>query len=241
MQTKHQYQGDDIQKNWFLKWWPCFVIIGLLVWSIIDQIFLEQLDTTPIVGPLINGIGVLAIVIYVIYTKDLAESSQKTAEANVRIVESMQSRILEEWECRKCSNVILIRGGEDVSRVLHISDKEINEQEYTRFTRREKLNVLVFKPMNMGPRPVLLKRVKFIISDTRCKRERDLSWDPGKPVVIQKDKNIEIIVCYDMEGMISARVAEIEYQDGVVNQTLWIANPFTERRHEPEPEAERPV
>lgn len=227
------------RRNWLSKWWPCLFIIGLLSYGIIDYFFLPEIDNIHIVTFLINSIGVLAIVIYVMYTKELAESSNKIAEANIKIVESMQSRILEQWECRKCKNINLIRGGEDVSYVIHVSDKQISESEYENYKKSEAPRVLIFKPMNMGPRPVLLRRVKFTISDSRCKIERDISYDPEPPIVIQKEQSIEMQVCYDIEGMISARVVEIEYNDGNIEQTLWIANPFSERRHEPAPEVER--
>jgi len=224
------------KRNQFFKWWPCIIIIGLVIWGSIDHFFLPKTDNVQIIIFLINSIGVLAIVIYVMYTKELAESSNKTAEANIKIVESMQSRILEQWECRKCKDINLIRGGEDVSRVIHVTDKQIVESEYESYKESEKPRVLIFKPMNMGPRAVLLRRVKFVISDSRSKLERDISYNPEPPRVVQKEQNIEIQVCYDIEGMMSARVAEIEYNDGSIEQTLWTANPFSERRHEPEPE-----
>lgn len=226
------------RRNWRSKWWPCLFIIGLLSYGIIDHFFLPKTDNINLITFLINGLGVLAIVIYVIYTKDLAESSNKTAEANIQLVASMQSRILEDWECRKCTQVNLIRGGGDISEALHTADKQINNDEYNRFKSCGKPRILIFKPLNMGPRPVVLKKAKFIVSDTRCKIERDLSWNPSSPVVIPKDGRIELQICYDMEGMLSARIAEIEYQDGEVNQTLWTANPFSEKRHEQEQEVE---
>lgn len=235
-QQSHNEKGP--QRNNFLRWWPCFLVVALLLWSIIDQAFLLNINTTAMVSSLINGIGVLAIIIYVIYTKDLAEASIKTAEANVQLVASMQSRILEDWECRKCSPVNLIRGGDHISEVLHISDKQINTDAYERFKGCDTPYILIFKPLNMGPRPVVLKKVKFVVSDTRCKVERDLSWNPSSPVVLSKDERIELHICYDMEGMLSARIAEIEYQDGEINQVSWIANPFSERRREIEQEVE---
>ncbi len=226
------------RRNWLSKWWPCLFIIGLLSYGIIDYFFFPKIDNINLITFLINGLGVLAIVIYVMYTKDLAESSNKTAEANIKIVESMQSRILEQWECRKCDNIHLIRGGEEVSRAIHISDKQISERDYEGYKKTDKLRVLIFKPMNMGPRPVLLKRIKFGISDSRAKVERNISYDPEPPIVIQKEVSIELQVCYDIEGMIAARIVEIEYKDGDIVQTLWTANPFNEKRHEIEPELE---
>lgn len=226
------------RRNWSSKLWPCLFIIGLLSYGIVDYFFLPETDNINLITFLINGLGVLAIVLYVMYTKELAESSNKTAEASIKMVEAMQSRVLEQWECRKCDNVRLIRGGEEVSRVIHISDKQISERDYEGYKKTDKPRVLIFKPMNMGPRPVLLKRVKFGISDSRAKIERDISYDPEPPIVIQKEKSIELQVCYDMEGIIAARVVEIEYKDGDIVQTLWTANPFNERRHEIEPELE---
>ena len=224
------------QWNWLSKWWPCLLLFAIVIWGIVDYFFVPESDQTEFIKFLLNASGVLAVVMYVIYTRGLSESSQQIAQANVRLVESTQSRILEQWVVEKPETVNLIDGG-TASWAIHVDDKEIGEERYREYQGKHRPRVLIFRPMNVGTRPVILKSVKFKIADSRSGRERDVSYSPECPVVLQKDSCIDIQVCYSIEGQINARVAEIDYNDGLSRQTIWLANPFTEKRYE---EAEEP-
>ncbi|MFC1510199.1 hypothetical protein ACFL49_00880 [Candidatus Omnitrophota bacterium] len=182
---------------------------------------------------------------YVIYTRELAISSQETvkasrmtAEANVRLVESMQSMLLEQWSCELRKDVSLSRDNTDVSRSLHVEDKHMDATQYDAYMRREQKRMLIFKPLNCGSRPVILNSVKFQISDTRSRNPREISYDPTTPVVISKDQERELLIAVNIEGEMEIRVLEISYQDGDKLQNKWIANSYRETARYQEPESE---
>lgn len=226
------------------KWWGCAVIFLLIGVYLFFYFFRSpQSQALTIISFLINSFVSLAVVIYVIYTRDLAKSSQataeasiKTAEANIRLVESMQSMLLEQWACELKENQELIRDGEMISRSIHVEDKHISADHYSAHLRKPKKRTLIFKPLNCGSRPVILYSVKFEISETRSRRPREITYDPPTPIVINKDQEKEILVAYNIEGEIEIRVVEINYQDGDKKQNRWIANAYKEIDRYQEPE-----
>ena len=230
--------------QWVKKWWVLVLISSLLLrYFYIYFRFGPQHPALSLIQFLINSLVSIAIILYVVYTRELTKSSQataeaslKTAEANIRLVESMQSMLLEQWACELRENPILIRDGEVVSRIIHVEDKHIPEESYTGYLRRPKKRTLIFKPFNCGSRPVILSSVKFQISETRSKKPRELTYDPPTPMVINKDQEKEILVAYNIEGEVEVRVAEINYQDGDRKQTKWIANAYKEIDRYQEPE-----
>ncbi len=184
---------------------------------------------------LINATVSLAVILYVVYTRELTSSSQKTAEAavitaeaNIRLVESMQSMLLEQWACELRDDVILLRGGDAISKLIHVEDKRIAEARYAAYLRNTTRRTLIFKPLNCGSRPVVLYNVKFQMNDTRSTKQREIAFDFQPPMVIKKDQTVEIPIAYNIEGELEIRVAEITYLDGEKKQSRWIANPYRE-------------
>lgn len=218
------------------KWWGCIAIVGLvLCYLIAYKIYGPNFPLLEIISFLINSVVALAVVIYVVFTRELARSSQetaeasrKTAEANIRLVESMQSMLLEQWNCELRENPELIRNGEEISKEIHVQDKHMPDDTYSRYMRRPRKRILIFKPLNCGPRPIIIESVKFQISDTRSQRTRELSYDPPIAILINRDREKEIFIAYNIEGEMEAKVTEITYRDGQLLQKKWIANFYKE-------------
>ena len=231
--------------EWLKKWWILSTVSLLLAAYLLVYFFLGSAHPSlNFIQFLISSFVSMGILLYVVYTRDLTKSSQatadasvKTAEANIRLVESMQSMLLEQWVCELREQSSLIREGETVSRSVHVEDKHISEDNYKAFLRRPKKRTLIFKPRNCGSRPVILNSVKFQISETRSNRPRELTYDPQTPLLINQDKEHEIPVVYNLEGEMEIRVLEISYQDGDRKQNKWIANAYKEIDRYQEPES----
>lgn len=218
------------------KWW-ILVLVGLLVLIHLGLYFIfgSEYQWLKLTKFLVDSLVSIAIILYVIYTRELAitsqataEASRKTAEANLRLVESMQSMLYEQWDCVLKDNPTLDPpDGEDISRIIHVEDKHLT-QNYNTYLSRPKKRTLIFKPLNCGSRPIILYSVKFQISDTRSSRPRELVYVPRTPMVIKKDEDKEILVAYNMEGEMEIRVLEVNYQDGDMKQNKWIANAYKE-------------
>ena len=229
---------------WLRKWWVLVTVILLLLSYLCIYVrFGSQHLALSLIQFLINSFVSIAIILYVVYTRELtissqvtAEASRKTAEANIRLVESMQSMLLEQWACELRDNAVLNPAGQEVSRSVHVEDKRLSEERYSAYLRRNKKRTLIFKPLNCGSRPVILYSVKFQVSDTRSSRSREISYDPSTPLVINKDQEKEVLVVYNLEGEMEIRVLEISYQDGDRKLTRWIANGYKEIDRYQEPE-----
>jgi hypothetical protein len=200
----------------------------------------KNADVFNFVRFLLDAIVGVSVVIYVIYTRDLSRSSQAMAEANLEIVRSLRSLLVEEWVAqeRPRAGVALCRGGMELSRTVHIEDLQMPMELYERRRGREQVRLLIFKPMNSGSRVILLRSVRFAIFLTATGRVRELVFEPEHPLAIRKEEHAEIHVAYDFEGQIDARVVEIDYLDGDQAQSKWVANPWREGRYF-EPEGER--
>lgn len=231
--------------EWLRKWWIlCLAIFFLIAYLFVYFVYGKQHDALlQLLQFLINAAASLAVILYVVYTRELTVSSQKTteaaiktAEANTRLVESMQSMLLEQWACELRANVVLSRDGTSVSKSIHVEDKHIPEPKYDAYLRNAKKRTLIFKPLNCGSRPVILYNVKFQMSDTRSSRPREIAYDPQTPIVINKDKELEIPIAYNLEGELEIRIVEISYQDGDKKQNRWIANSYREADRYQEPE-----
>jgi hypothetical protein len=235
--------------EWLKKWWV-LSIVGILILLYL-YIYLWNNPHHPIlllIQFLISSLVSVGILLYVVYTRELTISSQETvkasrmtAEANIRLVESMQSMLLEQWSCELRENVHLERCGEDISRSIHIEDKRMPEANYIAYLGSRQKRILIFKPLNCGSRPVILNSVKFQISDTRSRKPREISYDPQIPLVLNRDQEKEIFVAYNLEGEMDIRVVEISYQDGDKTQTKWIANSYKEIERYQEPKSETPA
>lgn len=240
--SKEEIKNEIIP--WLKKWWLVVLVCVPLICYIYVYFSLgSEHKTLTFLQFLINFFVSIAIILYVIYTRDLAissqssaEASRKTAEANLKLVESMQSMLLEQWVCELRDTPTLIPTGKDVSSKVHIEDKHVQKEKYEEYLNKPKRRILIFKPRNCGSRLVLLYSVKFQISDTRSSKARDISYDPPKPVLISKDEEQEIPVAYNVEGEMEIRVSEISYQDGDIKQNRWIANGYKEIDRYQEPE-----
>lgn len=228
---------------WLRKWWV-LILVGLLLLSYLFIYFRfgSQYWALSLTQFLINSFVSIAVILYVVYTRELtissqttAEASRKTAEANIRLVESMQSMLLEQWACELRDNTALAPAGQEVSHSIHVEDKRLPEEKYNEYLGRPKKRTLIFRPFNCGSRPVILYSVKFQISDTRSSRPREIAYDPPTPMVINKDQEKEILVAYNIEGEMEIRVLEISYQDGDKKQNRWIANAYKEISRYQEP------
>lgn len=187
---------------------------------------------------LLNAIAALAVVKYVIYTRELVKSGQQTADANRQLIETMRPLLLEEWAAqeRPADEIRFVRGATEVSRALHLEDIGVPEWTYDQHCQGSRRRVLIFRPFNNGPRVVLLKRLKLEISHRGHARE--ISCDPDRPLMIPQNERIELHVVYDFVGQIDAKIVDIEYLDGDRIQRNWVANPWSERAYF-EPESDR--
>ncbi len=221
-----------------LRWWPVVVFIGIGVLGRVYGLGPHKNEEMFNLLRFLLDLGVgLSVVIYVIYTRDLAQSSQVMAEANLEIVRSLRSLLVEEWVAqeRVRLDVDLCRGGLELSQVVHLEDLQMPRERYERRAARDRVRVLIFKPLNSGTRLVLLRSVKFQIFLTAAGRVRELAFAPEHPLPIKKEEHAEIHILYDFEGQIDARVVEIDYLDGDRSQNKWVANPWREGRYfEPE-------
>lgn len=232
----------DLQ--WLKKWW-ILVLVGLLVLIHFGLYLIvgSEYKWLKLTKFLIDSFVSIAVILYVIYTRELAllsqvaaEASRKTAEANIRLVESMQSMLYEQWACELRDNPILDPSeAVEISRLIHEEDKHLVKK-YGDFLLKPKKRTLIFKPLNCGSRPVILYSVKFQISDTRSSRPREIVYVPRTPMVISKDEDKEILVAYNMEGEMEIRIIEISYQDGDMKQNKYIANAYKEMDRYQEPE-----
>jgi hypothetical protein len=181
---------------------------------------------------LLNAIVGLAVVLYVIYTGRLVKSGQQTADANLQLIETMRSYLVEEWVAqeRPAREIQFVPGGEEISRALHVQSIGMPPERYEQECQRDKLRVLIFRPFNGGPRLLLLKRVKLEIGFGKG-GPREISCDLERPLRIPQNASTELHVLYDFVGQIEARVIEIEYLDGVRVQKTWVANPWSERTY----------
>jgi hypothetical protein len=224
--------------SWASRWWPllAFAVIGILGCFYGFGAHKND-DVFKFLRFLVDLVVGLAVVVYVIYTRDLARTSQLTADANLEIVKSMRSLLVEEWVAqeRPRAEVNLCRGGTELSRVVHIDDQDMPADRYERRTGRERVRLLIFKPMNSGTRVILLRSARIQVSLTPAGRPRELVITPEHPLAIRQDESVEIQVLYDFEGQMDARVVEIDYLDGDRSQNKWVANPWREARYfEPE-------
>lgn len=78
--------------SWLYHWWP--VLALLLVFGGGIYAFSSQKDekTLELIRFVLDGVVAIAIVIYVVYTHDLAKSSHIMADANLEMVKSMRSQ-----------------------------------------------------------------------------------------------------------------------------------------------------
>lgn len=224
--------------HWLFSAWP-YLVFGIIGFLGASFTFGATKNETALgfLKLLVDLVVGLAIVIYVIYTRDLAKSSQVTADANLEIVRSMRSQIVEEWVAqeRAASEVRLCRDGDELSRDIHLTDLGMPRDRFERKLTRDRHRVLIFKAMNTGTRVILLRSVKFQILLSPGGRGRELVFAPEHPIAIRKDEYAEVQVVHDFEGQIEARVVEIDYLDGDQPQTQWVANPWREGRYfEPE-------
>ena len=234
--------------EWLRKWWVLSIVGVLIVLYLCIHLYKSpQHPILPLIQFLISSLVSVGVLMYVVYTRELTISAQETvkasrmtAEANIRLVESMQSMLLEQWSCELREDVHLEGGGDDVSRNIHIEDKHMSVANYNNYLRREQKRILIFKPLNCGNRPIILNSVKFQISDTRSRNPREISYDPSVPLVLNRDQAKEISIAYNIEGEMEIRVVEISYQDGDKTQTKWIANSYRETERYQEPKSETP-
>ncbi len=230
--------------GWLRKWWIlCLATLFLLAYLYVYFIVGKTNESLSILQFLINASASLAVILYVVYTRELTLSSQKTteaaiktAEANTRLVESMQSMLLEQWACELKPGINLQPDGEAVSKSIHVDDKHISQAKYCAYLAKDVKRTLLFKPLNCGSRPIILYGAKFQMNDTRSSRPREIAYDPQTPIVINKDQEKEIPIAYNLEGELEIRIVEISYQDGDKKQNRWIANAYreTDRYQEPE-------
>lgn len=239
MKIEDDQTQQQSRHEWLKKWWPIIIVALFLLWGIVAFYIPADMRQFQLITFLVQGLVALAVIIYVIYTRDLAIYSQQTAMANERLVESMRSLVVEQWEVKEMEDVQLIPGGDDLSRDIYVDDKDFSQAKYDSYVERRKIRVLIFKPMNCGTRTVFLKSIWFAVACSKVLSYRQLPYDAQPPAALHKDEFIEIPVIYDIEGAIEARVVGITYQDGDLEQTKWIANPFEERRFfEPERKTE---
>jgi hypothetical protein len=220
--------------RFLFKSWPYLFFLALIVVYTYFYFFYKH-DNTLVLGYLqflLNGVAALAVVIYVIYTRELVKSGQQTAEANLQLIETMRSYLVEEWVAqeRPTTEINLVPGSKQLSRSLHIDGIGMPADRYDQHCNRDKQRVLIFRPYNGGPRLLLLRRVRLEIAFGKGSPQ-EISCDLERPLRIPQNGSVEIHVLYDFMGQIDARVLEIEYLDGVRVQRTWVANPWSERTY----------
>lgn len=181
---------------------------------------------------LLNAVAGLAVVVYVVYTRELVKAGQQTAEANLQLLETMRSYLVEEWVAqeRPCDKVAFLPGSEELSRTLHVEGVGMPPDRYDHHCQKEKVRILIFRPFNGSPRLLLLKRVKLEVGIAKG-NPQEISYDLERPLRIPQNESIELHVLFDFVGQIDARLVEIEYLDGVRIQKTWVANPWSERTY----------
>lgn len=134
--------------------WPYIIFGALVVVYTYFYFWKPTLEIGDYLQFLLNAIAGLAVVLYVIYTRELVKSGQQTAQANLELIATMRSLLLEEWvaQDRPATEIRLLPPGAlELSRTLHISDLGMPADRYDHQCGRDKRRVLIFRPYNGGP------------------------------------------------------------------------------------------
>jgi hypothetical protein len=78
--------------SWITHWWPVLIFLPILCGGVYAYLTQRDENSLALARFLLDGVVGLAIVIYVVYTHDLAQSSQIMADANLDMVKSMRSQ-----------------------------------------------------------------------------------------------------------------------------------------------------
>jgi len=82
----------DRNSSWLSHWWPAMAFLVIFGVGICELLFGTNADSLKLAPFVLNGVVGLAVVVYVVYTHDLAQSSHVMADANLEMAKSMHSQ-----------------------------------------------------------------------------------------------------------------------------------------------------
>ncbi|MQY71083.1 hypothetical protein GH141_04035 [bacterium] len=180
---------------------------------------------------LLQAVAILAVVVYVIYTRDLAVATKDMAEAYKEMIEIERGDVQVELFADRVNPKDATEDVKTLSREIHTIDKELSIDEYKRYSSSSEIDGIVCRVLNRCPRKIDVKSIMLKIRHTGEKQFRDLLYEP--PAARQEIPAMEnqiFVVLFAPEGHVRIKAEYVKFQDAGKLRERLLTVDFTVKR-----------
>jgi hypothetical protein len=221
--------------KWLLIWWPVLLLGIILVIAGVTKYIYPNNSVYSLMVYLIKAISVIMIVMYVIYTRLLSLETQRMAEASIGLYNSEKGTVLAELTESVCDFDNLLSDAKKITKTLHISDKKLGEEEFSKLVKEKNIPAISLLIKNISARRIEASKISYKVRHTGCEKYYDINCDISQigTIIPWADKEIALVIA--PEGEIEIIINSIDYLDGGVVQRINLKdNYILERIRKPE-------
>lgn len=208
--------------DWLKIWWVVALLGFIFIVAGVTKYVHPFPMVTALMADIIKAIGVIMVVMYVIYTRLLAQETQKMAEASMGLYKSEKGTVMVELEETICGFQELSEDAKKITKEIHLEEKGINEAEFVTLVDSPKIPAISLLIKNLSGRRIEASKIDYKARHTGSDKIHDVCCDINKIGTIGpwEDKKIYLIVA--PEGEIEISVKSIDYLDGGIVQRVLI-------------------
>jgi len=211
------------------KWWPIILLLILFCWAGKARFVMPNPDEYSIVVALIKAAGLLAIIFYVIYTKDLTSSSIQTAQANVVLAQSTFSNVEAVIEPRDIGLEDIDDDCRELSRCINVDDGKLSEDEFKAIINQGRTRVLCLKVHCMGVRSVKVTKVAYEVKSFGCKKKHAQVLELKDVCIVDPSVPNYINLVLSPKGLVYLKIISVDFIDAHITRTRKLNKDYEDR------------
>jgi|GEM_PF-6817553 len=232
-ETFQVHLGGNAKKgnviDFFKRWWLIILLLILFCWAIKARFIIPNAVEYDLVMAMINVMAILAIIFYVIYTRDLANSSIQIARANMILAQSTFSTVEAVIEPKDIDIAAIDKDCLELSRIINVEDGELSAGEFEAALKKEKARTLCLKIHCMGVRSVYVTKVSFEVRYFGCKEGHEQVLELKDVCKVDPNAPDYINLVLSPKGFVCLQVVSVDFSDGFIARTRKLNKYFEDK------------
>jgi hypothetical protein len=204
--------------DWLKIWWPAVCLFITLGIAGITKYIFPNPPIFDFMIYLIKSIGVIMVVLYVIYTRLLADETKKMATASMGLYHSEKGTVLTELNEGSCCYNDLCADAKKVTKEIHLNDKKLLPEEFEELTKQKSLPAIYLKIKNRSARRIDASKIDFNVRHTGSDKVYEAQCNISNSGTIGPWEDNIFFLITAPEGEVEITIVSFDYLDGGVVQ-----------------------